>query len=470
MSRGPKKKSIKQAVFSPNFVRTALRIQNKNLKAASRIWTDSRSIQAGDLFAAIPGEKFDGHAFVKAAAKQGAVGAVVTKKNCLQHAVDPRDLPKHFALLYVKDTTEALRALAKAHRRRLNSTVISVAGSNGKTTTKEWVAHLLTALHDQAEVFKTKKSQNSILGIALSLLQIRDEKFSVIEIGIDEPGWMKKHLEIVAPDFGVITNIGEEHLNRLKNIETVAKEELKLLGHLKKNKKAFAANLDSPWIEKEKYPAAHLTYGLDHAADIEGRFTPPNVLHCFGHKFMNPLPGRHNAQNLLAALAMIRLVMPELSAVQLKTLVHAAKTFEGEAHRSRWITASKDIRIFDDCYNANPESMEKSLQTFAEISSGCHQRVVLGDMLDLGDNSEEAHRRILNLVSVMGFDQIYLLGPHFSKALRQAKAPFQNVKAFEAMPSLEETLKKDVNPADTVFLKGSRGMALEKLLPIFTEV
>src|SRR5205085_4819711 len=134
----------------------------------------------------------------------------------------------------------ALRQMAKAYRSTLKIPIFAVAGSNGKTTTKEWLAFLLKELFSAAEIFKTAKSNNSILGIALSLLEIRKEKMAVIEIGIDEPGWMKKHLEVVSPDFGVITNIGEEHLNRLKNIETVAKEELRLLEYLRKNKKAFA--------------------------------------------------------------------------------------------------------------------------------------------------------------------------------------------------------------------------------------
>lgn len=428
-----------------------------------RIWTDSRSLKPGDLFAAIPGEKFDGHDFIEAAAKAGAAGALISKSK----ALFKDNLPAEFTLIEVKDTTQALRALAKAYRKTLDLPIFAVAGSNGKTTTKELLAFLLQQIHGPKNIFKTQKSQNSILGIALSLLQIRNEKIAIIEIGIDEPGWMDQHLEVVAPTHGLITNIGEEHLNRLKNLEMVAEEELKLLKYLVATSNgSFAANLDSPWIKKHERPAQSLTYALDQTADIEGSFVSPNILNAFGIKWANKLPGKHNAQNLLAALTAVRLLMPEIDQPTLTNLSKSLQDFSGEAHRSLWLKLKNDIQVFDDCYNANPDSMEQSLQTFNEVSKGCIQHIVLGDMLDLGETSERNHIRILNLALVLGFDRIYLFGPQFKAALQKVPQISKSCTHYDSIEVLGADLKKRVQEGETIFLKGSRGMALERLLQL----
>ncbi len=436
-----------------------------------RIWIDSRSVQSGDLFAAVPGEKFDGHDFVAAAAQAGALGAIVSKTNFK----DKESLPQDFCLIQVPDTTEALRSIAKAHRQRLKCQIFAVAGSNGKTTTKEWVAYLLGLLHGPDQVFKTLKSNNSILGIALTLLQVRSQPYAVIEIGIDEPGWMEKHLEIVQPDAGLITTIEEEHLENLKNIETVAEEELKLLRFLKLKSGKFAANMDSPWISSQSFPSHTLTYSLDGNSDIEGKYVPPRSLLAFGLTFLNPLAGKHNAQNLLAALAAVRLLHPSLNQASLKRLAEQTTKFVGEAHRSLWLEFGRDVRVFDDCYNANPSSMEKALETFVEVSRGCKQKLVLGDMRDLGEARTKAHARILNLAMVSEFDEIFLWGEEFSKAWQAAsKLPLPSdklkVSAFTDFESLKKAVRSSIRPADCYFVKGSRSMGLERILPLFEEV
>jgi UDP-N-acetylmuramoyl-tripeptide--D-alanyl-D-alanine ligase len=447
-------------MFDRKFIRSVLTHTSKLPAKFARVWTDSRTVQRGDLFAAIPGEKFDGHDFVKMASERGALGAIVSAKNFK----DREKLPQKFALIEVKDTTEALRKLARAYRKKLKIPIFAVAGSNGKTTTKEWLSFLLGEIHGQTNIFKTEKSQNSILGIALSLLQIRREKFAVIEIGIDEPGWMDQHLEVVAPTHGLITTIAEEHLNRLKNIETIAAEELKLLKYIAKTKGGFAANQDCSWIRAQKLPENSLTYGLTESAQIEGAFAPPQILSAFGIRWMNPLPGAHNAQNLLAAITSVRLLHPKIKPDELHDLSKTISRFQGEAHRSRLMKLSNDIQLFDDCYNANPDSMEKALKAFTEVAHGCRQHAVLGDMLDLGESSTEAHQRILNLAIVMGIDKIYLYGPSFKQALEQAVRPPENVNAFSSLDELSRVLRAKLQPTDMIFVKGSRGMALEKLI------
>lgn len=458
-------------MFTRDFIAESLQKSLPKGPSFNRIWSDSRSLQSGDLFAAVPGEKFDGHDFIVEAAKAGALGAIVSQESFKNQ----ESLPKDFCLIHVSDTTEALRCLAKSHRQRLQCQIFAVAGSNGKTTTKEWVAYLLGILHGPDQVFKTLKSNNSILGIALTLLQVRSQRYAVIEIGIDEPGWMEKHLEVVQPNAGLITTIEEEHLENLKNIETVAEEELKLLKFLKDSSGMFAANVDSPWIEKQSFPAKTLTYSLDRRADIEGKYLAPRTLLAFGQTFLNPLAGKHNAQNLLAGLAAIRLLHSSLEQESLRKIAEQTTKFVGEAHRSLWLEFGRDVRVFDDCYNANPSSMEKALETFVEVSRGCKQKLVLGDMRDLGDSRTKAHARILNLAMVSEFDEIFLWGEDFSKAWQSAsKLPLPSdklkVSAFTDFDSLKKAVRSSIMPADCFFVKGSRSMGLERIIPVFEEV
>lgn len=453
------KAPLSSFMFDKDFLKKALRLTQAPAHA-ERIWTDTRTLKAGDLFAAIPGENFDGHDFVTMAAKSGAVGALVSHLDF----EGAKTLPTDFCLIQVENTTQALRDLAKAHRSRFKGQIIAVAGSNGKTTTKEWIHYLLRILHGPEKVYKTEKSNNSILGIALSVLQLRNQDFAVLEIGIDEPGWMDKHLDVVAPNFGIITMIGEEHLNRLKNLKTVAEEELKVLHDLKRSKGGFVANMDSQFIPDETFPENTLSYSLERSADIEGRYLKPQSLSAFGLTFKTPLPGRHNAMNLLGALTMIRLTHPQLSLENLRKLASETPQFRGEAHRSLWLEFDRGIRVFDDCYNANPESMEKGLEAFQDLADRCHQKLVLGDMLDLGESTESAHQRILNLAIVSGADEIYAFGPHFAKAAKNSRA---KIKSFEKIDDLIRALQQDLKPHDCIFLKGSRGMALERVLKIF---
>jgi len=453
-------------MFTRDFLVQALPASGTSLKAKniSRLWTDSRSIKNGDLFIAIKGDIFDGHDFVAGAAEKGAVAALVSRSDFKGR----EKLPADFSLIQVPDTVAALRSVAKTYRTALKIPIFAIAGSNGKTTTKEWIAFWLSELHGSKRIFKTAKSQNSILGIAMSLLQIRNEEMAVIEIGIDEPGWMDQHLEVVQPTHGVITSIAEEHLSKLKNIETVANEELKLLKFLKKQLDAgFAANLDSAWISQARkdFPPNTLTYSLEKSAQIEGSFMAPHTLHAFGIEWTNPLPGKHNAQNLLASLTALRLLHPHFEPRDLAKLASKTWSFKNEAHRSHWFSIDKNIQIFDDSYNANPESMERSLQAFIELSDGCHQRVVLGDMLDLGDHSDDAHRRILNLAIVLGFDFIYLFGPEFEKAFNRMSSRPKNVRSFQKLDDLASAISEEMDQGDAIFLKGSHGMALERLLP-----
>lgn len=430
----------------------------------ARIETDSRIALDGALFVAIKGERFDGHDFVTQSFQKGALAALVQR-----NWVNP--IPENEKkLIRVDDPIESLRELAKHYRSQLKTTVIAVGGSNGKTTTKEWIAHFLAELHGQTEVFKTKGSENSILGVALSLLRIRNEKFSVLEIGIDEPGWMQKHLELVQPDSGVITSIAEEHLERLKNIETVAKEELRLLDYIEEKRASFALNLDCSWIQKRSTTTDHLSYSLTKSqrADIEGIYLSPNRLSAFGEIFESPLPGQHNAQNILAALTCVCLSHPEMSRQEIKKLAASCSRFEGAKHRSQILRKEPDLLIFNDCYNANPNSMAKALETFFEIAKKYEKILVLGDMRELGEQSETAHRRLLNEALVSEARVIYLTGASMKKSLSQLSTSDQKrFLHFDSLEDLKKSLKSEIKSNQAFLVKASRGIGLESVLEIF---
>jgi len=454
---------MNKTFLSADILNRALGI-TKGANEIERVHTDSRTLRSGDLFFSIRGENFDGHDFAAAALEAGAHAAVVEESYREQLQNLPQD-----RLIYVKNSLESLRLLAKLYRESLSAKFIAIGGSNGKTTTKEFAYFLLQQLFGETRVFKTKKSENSILGIALSILQIRNEEWAVIEVGIDEPGWMKQHLEIVQPNYGLITTINEEHLEKLKDLETVAKEELFLLDYLRENGQSFAANMDSPFIREQTFPPNHVTYGVQEAAQIEGFYSQPNLLHAFGVPFHNRLPGKHNAQNLLAALSLCRLVSPEISHATFKDLAATLSMFEGEAHRSVWMQFDKNVQVFDDCYNANPTSMESSLQSFVELAAGLPMIAILGDMRELGTKAIQAHQRIINLASVMGFQQIILYGPEFMRAAETLLVLPETVCVFEDFDDVEGEVAEILQPGQAFLLKGSRGMRMERILKIFEE-
>lgn len=419
--------------------------------------TDTRALKPGEVFVAIKGDQFDGNHFVEQALKQGAAFVICENSSKLDGEV------------VVHDSVEFLREAAQLKRSTFeNVQIFAVAGSNGKTTTKEFLSYLCQLCFGEENVYKTLKSENSVLGLAMNLLRIEDHhQVAILEVGIDEPGWMKKHLELMQPNFGIITTIQEEHLHKLKNIETVANEELQLLYYIVKSNGGFAANLDSEWIRLEEMPKNHLSYSLERRADIEGGFRSPGILSAFGVEWANPLSGKHNAQNLLAALTALRLLKTDLKRTDLEFLSQNIKYFKGEAHRSKYFETGNAVFVYDDCYNANPSSMEAALQTYLELSEGLHRIAVLGEMKELGSSSTASHTRILNLALVSGFEKIFCYGEEFKKAMDLSKSPAESLSYFDSMEELKKAVQESISSYQSYFIKGSRGNRLERLLDLF---
>lgn len=424
--------------------------------------TDTREIKPGFLFIALSGEARDGHEFIDKAIAAGATGVLHRKSF---HSPKLESISS-FA---VHDTLLAYRNFAKAWRKKFSYPVLAVAGSAGKTTSKEFLAALLRGKWQK--VHQTQASQNGFTGIPATLLAMRDShEAAVIEVGIDEPGAMEQHLDIVQPNAGVLTSIGPEHLEKLIDIATVAEEEGKIFSHLEEHHGAAAINCDDPLIYKasEKlHTTRKLYYGFKNPGvkpfllgQVENNQL---IISENGTSFSLPLPleGMHNALNLLGAVAMAK-----LAGLREKEIISGLKSFVPPAGRSEVYTWRKNIRVYCDTYNANPLSVRAALEMFLKESEKASQNwVCLGDMLELGTHEEALHRDLAKELNNSKISHVMLLGPRMKQlADEMQKRGYQGVLAhFDTIESLSEKLIQELQPQARVLIKGSRGMRMERV-------
>jgi UDP-N-acetylmuramoyl-tripeptide--D-alanyl-D-alanine ligase len=465
--------------LTPTLVAEALGCDRQDVRAPAKgtparfsgISTDSRTAGAGVLFFAIRGNKFDGHDFLAEVARVGAGGVVVARGTKLP--------PEAESLLvyFVDDTLDAIRRLAAYRRARFSGPVVAVAGSVGKTTTKELLAAALRGRYRR--VLKTEDSQNGFLGIALTLLRLDEtDEAAVIEVGIDTPGAMAKHLEIVRPTAAVVTAIAEEHLETMISLEVIAREEALPLQWVARHGGLAAVNADDPWL------APLCTHG-DFAKATRYALvqeTPPRRegllwakvdrksrtlhVHDFQGKtafFPIPLPGDHNARNLLAAVAVAHAM--GLSETQIR---NGLATFEPPKGRSELRSLSNGAQIVCDYYNASPASMRSGIEMLSQLgkSRAGSTWACLADMLELGSDEERLHRELAEPLLKSTAGHILLTGPRM-KALHdelvRRKAPGE-VAWFETPEQLGTALARGLRGTDTVLIKGSRGMRMERVL------
>lgn len=453
-----------------------------------RVVTDSRKAGGGDLFVAIKGDSFDGHDFVEAAVERGATGVVV------REAFKPKGKIHGVTVLRVRDTETAYRRIGGAWRRLFDIPVVVVAGSVGKTTTKELVAAILQGKFKN--ILKTQGSQNGFVGIPMTLLDLRPEHdVAVVEVGIDDVGAMAEHMKLVAPSGAVLTAICAEHLERLVDLKTVAREESIALTMLE-GKGTFAIlNLDdehirrlAPVLKAERV----FCFSLDSSYDSRGTMAAADyALHggvsdgllslkgmgLDGVSFAPPLPGKHNARNLLAAVAIARAL--GLDAAEIKQGLRAFKSAGG---RSEVVKLSDGTVFLCDYYNANPASMAAAFVLLAdlarEISRGRNvltkPRLVacLGDMLELGAGEAELHRELALKLMASAVDCAFLCGPRMKHLAGELKKKnFRGkIEYYDSQEKLAGALAAFVRPGDAVLIKGSRGMKMEIVWKTIKEI
>lgn len=420
---------------------------------------DSRTVQPGELFFALRGERHDGHDFLGDVFAAEALAAVVERDRW------PR-LAKQFEgepVFIVEDSLRALQELAHFYRKKFGLPVVAVTGTNGKTTTKEMMAAVLS---QTMNVCKTEGNLNNHIGVPLTLFRLaKEHDILILEMGMNHFGEIARLCEIGDPQFGLITNIGHGHLEFVGSLEGVARAKMELFDYLKAHGTAFV-NVDDPMIMRYKPGVKNeITYGFKDEARVFGRDLGLDQLGfpqmAIGDVTMKiGVPGRHNLSNALAAAA----VGLEFG-VDLQQIKVALEHVDPPSKRVQ-VLRKNDITIINDSYNANPDSTRAALRVLQEMPATGRRVFVFGDMLELGDHAEHEHASIGAALKHFDVQLFYGHGPMTRAAVEAAaqKAPNVTARHFEQKNELTQALRKVLEPGDVLLLKGSRGMKMEEIL------
>ena len=423
--------------------------------------TDSRTIQAGDLFFAIAGDRFDGHKFVGDVVRKGAVGCVVSHE---PEGAEPS------GLLRVPGTVEALGRLAAFHRRHAKAQVVAVTGSNGKTTTKCMIEHVLgSRFRGRGSI----KSFNNHIGLPLTLLSAEQgDEFLVVEIGSNAPGEVAALGRLACPDIGVVTSIGYAHVGRLGGLAGVRAEKLSLFETVRDSGLCVAPldDLGPSGLARAQDTRNRITFGLSEEADVRvtevsGDLDGVRFKLNGRHEVRLPFPGVHNAMNVAAAFAVCRRFRMEP-----EEIVACLATFRAPDMRLT-LRRLGGITLIDDSYNANPTSMAAAVHTLGGVHAG--RRVfVAGDMLELGDESPQWHRTLGRQLSESGIEFIVGVGPQAEQVIRGASEKGAGIESvcYPDTDRAREDLPRRLRPGDTVLVKGSRAVGLDRLVRAIWEV
>jgi UDP-N-acetylmuramoyl-tripeptide--D-alanyl-D-alanine ligase len=429
----------------------------------SRVSTDSRTVDAGDLFVALRGERFDGHRFVERALEKGAHGALVEKP-------PPKDLLRNYqaAVVLVPDTLKALGDLAAGWRRRFPAPVGVLTGSNGKTTTKEMTMAILRLCFS---CLWSPGNFNNRIGLPLTLLMLKPEHERVVlEMGMNEPGEIRELTRIAQPQAGALLNVGPAHLERFASVEAVAEAKGEMLEVMPRDS-VFVYNRDDPRVlalaERWQGPRKSFGFGADARIRLLEAQEQGSVqklrISVEGSEVSTEihLPGRHNLTNALAAAALSSALGAPLESVG--EGLARFQTMQGRFS----VRMYEDFTIVDDSYNANPASMGSALETLCEVSGDADRILVLGDMLELGSFSEEAHRELGREAGRIGPSLLCVTGNYARSVIQGAGEEgvrAERIVLFEDVKTVAKEILARMKGGEWVLIKGSRGMALERVV------
>lgn len=434
-----------------------------------KISTDSRSIDPGDLFVALKGEQFDGHQFLEQAVSGGAAGVVVALEK-----QETRDLQGFtIPVVGVVDTLHAFGDLAAFWRRRHPIPLVAITGSNGKTTTKEMVAAIFSK---SWRVLKNHGTFNNLVGVPLTLLQLNgSHQAAVIELGMNQPGEIERLTEITRPAVGMITNIQPAHLEGLGSLAGIQAAKGELFAGMAETG-TIVVNIDDPRVMDvaSHFPGRQVTYSAAGGSaditlervvsmDLEGsRF----LLKLKGETLEIHLPvlGRHHIINAVAAAAVACAVN-----LQSSTIAAALAEFRPVDKRMEILTLPGGIHIINDSYNANPGSMAAALETLIHLRKQGKAIAVLGDMLELGEDSSALHRQVGSIVARQGVDHLLAMGEQASHLIAgAAETGMSSDRLTQASDHQEMAtqVRSLLAAGDWLLVKGSRGMQMEKVVEI----
>ncbi len=429
----------------------------------TRVSTDSRTLQPGDLFVPLRGENFDGHKFIQQAVERGAAGAMVEEKW-------NGSVPRPFALIRVPDTLAGYQTLAANYRASLPLKVIAITGSNGKTTTKDFVA---AALANRFQVTKTDGNFNNHVGLPQTILAAnREDEIAVWEIGMNHPGEIAALAKLAAPDAAIITNVGAAHIEFMGSREAIAAEKGALAEALGPAG-TLILNADDAFSEaiakrtRAKIIQVGIENGSVRATEITQSGTGSEFTILEGAhrcRAQLPVPGIHMVQNALLAVAAGRafgLSLEECAKGLASTPLTKARL---------QIKDIGGIQFIDDSYNANPDSMKAALRTLMELDADGRRIAVLGEMGELGSESETGHREVGEAAAALQIDELIAVGTAGAAIARAAKkAGLEKSLAVGSASEAAELLENTAAPGDLVLVKGSRTARMERVLEEFAK-
>ncbi|MGB1000520.1 MAG: UDP-N-acetylmuramoyl-tripeptide--D-alanyl-D-alanine ligase [Synechococcus sp. MED-G67] len=426
------------------------------------ISTDSRALQPGDLFIPLRGERFDGHDFLDAAVSVGVAGALIARDWAGY-------VPEQLATVVVDDTLSAYQQIALAWRRQLHCPVVAVTGSAGKTTTRELIKACLSPL---GAIESSVGNENNDIGVPRTMLRSNSSHAGlVLEMGMRGLGEIHRLSVCAEPDVAVITNIGTAHIGRLGSRAAIAQAKCEITDRLKPSgllvipagDPLLEAEVSRVWngrvqrVALSDDPLEPGTPAPDWVAQLQGQSIE---LASQGLKLTNPLEGRHNARNFLLALAAAQEL--GVTAEQLRDL--SVSLPGGRARR----LSINGVSVLDETYNASPEAMLASLELLKQQPGG-HRYAVVGTMLELGDQSLSLHRQVGEKATALGLDGLVVVASEpEASAVMQGAAGLSKLVCVASPEAAAEPLKQWLRPGDHVLLKASRGIALERLIPLLS--
>ena len=426
-----------------------------------KISTDSRTLKRGELFVALRGENFDGHNFVESAAKAGAAGAIVD-------STWKGKVPENFALILAEDPLQAYQNLAASYRRSLSLKVVAITGSNGKTSTKDFAAAVLAR---RFRVTKTEGNFNNHVGLPRTILEATSQdEVAVWEIGMNHPGEVAALAKLAAPDVAILTNIGVAHIEFMGSRETIAAEKGALMEAVDAQG-TVVLNADDPFTPgmaaraRARVILAGTTAGTIRASEISqsGSGTDFTILEgAHRCRAQLPVPGLHMVQNALLAVAAGRafgLSLEDCAAGLVAAPLTKARLQIKEIH---------GVQFIDDSYNANPDSMKAALRTLVELDADGKRVAVLGEMRELGSESERAHREVGETAAMFGIDQLITIGDMGELIARAARAGgLEKTTVVRSTSEAAELLGEIAEPGDLILVKGSRSARTEQVIEAF---